>query len=330
MATKIQLRRDTAANWTSNNPTLSAGEAGVETDTLQFKIGDGATAWGALPYQGSTYGDSDVASLLSDFGANVISTNANIVTTGKFITNDQIIGGFANFGGSVQANEFFGSISGGFSGQFNGPVTAGGNVTGLAHIVRESGEFYANSSTDSYNWNTGPNNELFYDKQGGDPIASLDGIGTSAPRVTFSGVTGANANQVNFQVFYLKPGEFDDGFNFQLFLDDELTVPADGTLAFGLDNDSGELLYDFTTFDNNFTTRIGAGFSTQSYNGVDTQRTNGAVIEIFAVPVLPSHSNTALPTAVTGGMIFVTNGNNKPAYSDGSGWFYVHDNSAVT
>ncbi|KKL07037.1 hypothetical protein LCGC14_2590060, partial [marine sediment metagenome] len=33
MAVQIQSRRDTAANWTSNNPTLAAGEIGIETDT---------------------------------------------------------------------------------------------------------------------------------------------------------------------------------------------------------------------------------------------------------------------------------------------------------
>ena len=45
---KMQQRRDTAANWTSNNPTLSAGEIGFETDTGKFKIGDGSTAWNSL------------------------------------------------------------------------------------------------------------------------------------------------------------------------------------------------------------------------------------------------------------------------------------------
>lgn len=49
---RIQLRRDTAANWTSANPTLAAGEMGVETDTDQFKIGDGTTAWTSLGYGG--------------------------------------------------------------------------------------------------------------------------------------------------------------------------------------------------------------------------------------------------------------------------------------
>lgn len=49
---RIQLRRDTAANWTSADPTLAAGEIGIETDTDQLKIGDGATAWSSLGYGG--------------------------------------------------------------------------------------------------------------------------------------------------------------------------------------------------------------------------------------------------------------------------------------
>ncbi len=50
MATQIQLRRDTAANWTSANPTLAAGELGLETDTTYYKIGTGSTAWTSLAY----------------------------------------------------------------------------------------------------------------------------------------------------------------------------------------------------------------------------------------------------------------------------------------
>lgn len=52
--TKIQLRRDTAANWSTNNPTPSAGEPCFETDTGKLKIGDGITAYNSLSYQGGT------------------------------------------------------------------------------------------------------------------------------------------------------------------------------------------------------------------------------------------------------------------------------------
>jgi len=50
MAIKMQQRRDTAANWTSTNPTLAQWEIGYETDTKKAKIGDGSTAWTSLAY----------------------------------------------------------------------------------------------------------------------------------------------------------------------------------------------------------------------------------------------------------------------------------------
>ncbi len=48
--TRILIRRDTAANWTSNNPTLALGEYGRETDTGNVKCGDGTTPWNSLAY----------------------------------------------------------------------------------------------------------------------------------------------------------------------------------------------------------------------------------------------------------------------------------------
>lgn len=50
MTVKMQQRRDTAANWTSNNPTLASGELAYETDTGKIKVGDGTTAWTSLAY----------------------------------------------------------------------------------------------------------------------------------------------------------------------------------------------------------------------------------------------------------------------------------------
>lgn len=50
LKTKILLRNDTKANWTSANPVLGKGEIGIETDTRLFKFGDGITNWNALKY----------------------------------------------------------------------------------------------------------------------------------------------------------------------------------------------------------------------------------------------------------------------------------------
>lgn len=47
---QIQLRRGTAAEWTSANPVLASGEPGFEMDTGLFKLGDGITPWNSLRY----------------------------------------------------------------------------------------------------------------------------------------------------------------------------------------------------------------------------------------------------------------------------------------
>jgi len=48
MSTIFKLRRDTAANWSSNNPTLAEGELGYDKTNVYLKIGDGTTAWNSL------------------------------------------------------------------------------------------------------------------------------------------------------------------------------------------------------------------------------------------------------------------------------------------
>lgn len=52
MTTRIKLRRDTAANWTSSNPILAEGEPGLETDTRKLKYGNGTSTWTVLTYGG--------------------------------------------------------------------------------------------------------------------------------------------------------------------------------------------------------------------------------------------------------------------------------------
>lgn len=50
MVSKVQFRRDTAANWSTTNPVLSSGEIGLETNTLRLKVGDGSANWSTEPY----------------------------------------------------------------------------------------------------------------------------------------------------------------------------------------------------------------------------------------------------------------------------------------
>ena len=85
MADLIQLRRDTAANWTSANPTLSQGEQGYETDTGKMKIGDGSTAWSSLDYfvDSSAYATSSDITTAVTPKANTADL-ADVATSGSY------------------------------------------------------------------------------------------------------------------------------------------------------------------------------------------------------------------------------------------------------
>lgn len=50
MSVTIKIKRATAANWGTENPILSDGELGLETDTGLMKVGNGVAHWSSLPY----------------------------------------------------------------------------------------------------------------------------------------------------------------------------------------------------------------------------------------------------------------------------------------
>jgi len=82
MSVRIQLRRDTAANWASTNPTLTQGEPGYETDTGKIKYGDGSTAWNSLSYASLT--SSDIGVTVQGYDADTAKyddTTANFTGT---------------------------------------------------------------------------------------------------------------------------------------------------------------------------------------------------------------------------------------------------------
>lgn len=73
MPIQIQYRRGTAAEWTSANPLLAAGEPGYETDTGKFKVGNGSTYWNSLAYSSGATGST---------GLMPVFTRQGTVTTG--------------------------------------------------------------------------------------------------------------------------------------------------------------------------------------------------------------------------------------------------------
>ncbi len=112
MAVRIQFRRGTAAEWASANPTLAAGELGYESDTGQFKIGNGSQNWNALSYGAvsESYVDNAIANVIdlapgaldtlnelaaainddADFFSTITNNIANAQTNAETYATDQI------------------------------------------------------------------------------------------------------------------------------------------------------------------------------------------------------------------------------------------------
>jgi hypothetical protein len=80
MAIRIQLRRDSSSNWTTNNPLLYPGEMGIETDTGKFKIGPAVnaptvgTAWNSI----TSYSNITPSGLQSSLGDYVPTTDVGV------------------------------------------------------------------------------------------------------------------------------------------------------------------------------------------------------------------------------------------------------------
>ena len=117
---RLRLRRDTAANWTAENPVLLAGEMGIETDTRRYKVGDGSTAWTGLSYFVDGVAVRGQISKTTD-GNITITTQGVYVTTGLTATLDgdtaynMVLGtsdafGLKNDSGATKLFRCYGSI----------------------------------------------------------------------------------------------------------------------------------------------------------------------------------------------------------------------------
>jgi hypothetical protein len=131
VVTQIQIRRGTAAQWTSANPTLASGEWGYETDTNKGKIGNGTTAWNSLAY---ILGVGDIDGVTAGTGLTgggtsgtvTLAIDSSVVTlSGSQVLSNKTLSGssntLSNIGNSSLTNS---SIT------INGtPVSLGGSVT---------------------------------------------------------------------------------------------------------------------------------------------------------------------------------------------------------
>ena len=132
MASIIQIRRDTASNWQSANPTLAQGELGLETDTLKVKAGDGSTAWNSASYLINTGGY-----VTDNYSGNVAITGSlsgdNIKLDGNAISSTNTNGNIQLFPNGTGYTELYGNTNAGTI-RFNCESNSHGvTVQGPAH-----------------------------------------------------------------------------------------------------------------------------------------------------------------------------------------------------
>lgn len=105
LKTKLYLRNDTTANWTANaTVVLGKGEVGIEwieSGAPKIKIGDGATAWSALPYYGGSFTVTGTGNTIVDASydsaTGVLTLTKGNRLTGSGLTADTILLGNGSY-----------------------------------------------------------------------------------------------------------------------------------------------------------------------------------------------------------------------------------------
>lgn len=143
--TQIQIRRGTAAQWTSANPTLASGEFGYETDTGFFKLGTGSTAWNSLAYQVTNSSTNTLTNKTISGANNTLTNIGNASLTNSAIT---INGTAVSLGGSIL-------LPGDIEGVTAGTGLTGGGTSGTVTIALDTPVSAANGGTGLTSLGTG-------------------------------------------------------------------------------------------------------------------------------------------------------------------------------
>ena len=92
MTVRIQLRRDTEANWIAANPILAEGEAAYSLDKNRVKIGDGVKIWSSLEYLGAEDKTPELMALINkntqDIAAETAARQSGDATLSTQVTNE--------------------------------------------------------------------------------------------------------------------------------------------------------------------------------------------------------------------------------------------------
>jgi hypothetical protein len=157
LTAKIQLRRDTSANWTSNNPILAAGEVAftsdvfyTSTDQQRFKIGDGVQTWSQLDYVpeggASAYPENLFLTVVNKTGDNLLASGYKVL---KVITaqGQRLAVDYALADSDANSADTIGVVYENINNNQEGRIITIGEITGINTTGSIQGETWADGDS---------------------------------------------------------------------------------------------------------------------------------------------------------------------------------------
>ena len=150
LTAKIQLRRDTSANWTSNNPILAAGEVAftsdvfyTSTDQQRFKIGDGVQTWTQLDYVpeggASSYPEHLYLTVVNKTGDNLLASDYKVMKI-KNAQGQRLAVDYAQADSDANSADTIGVVYENINNNQTGKIVTIGELTGLNTTGNLQGE----------------------------------------------------------------------------------------------------------------------------------------------------------------------------------------------
>jgi hypothetical protein len=220
MATQIQIRRDTAANWSVSNPILAQGEMGIDLTVNNIKIGNALSAWNDLPYPFITNTD------FNNYQTSVAASTATLLpksiyesASASFATNTNVYSNFFPLTGGIITGET----------RINNNLTIWGNLSASGTTTFANTIFTTTSALSVFHIGSGPalwvcNNgdgdiASFYDIDSGVEVLHVGGnsgtfpnvgVKTSEPNKTFTvvGEISATSDITNTGKIYTTNGKW--------------------------------------------------------------------------------------------------------------------------
>jgi hypothetical protein len=156
LTAKIQLRRDTSANWTTNNPILAAGEVAFTsdvfytgTDQQRFKIGDGVQTWSQLDYVpegGAGYPENLFLTVINKTTDNLLASEYKVL---KVITaqGGRLAVDYALADSDANSSDTIGVVYENINNNQEGRIITIGEITGINTTGNLQGETWADGDS---------------------------------------------------------------------------------------------------------------------------------------------------------------------------------------